>query len=94
PQYPSTPGSPSNGWYGYRGQVTELKANANTPDVFQLERCLLPDQLALVPGLVVLRCVKNCHAQLLMKGWSGFSYTQKQGVMRPKAVILGMRRDR
>ena len=67
--------------------VAELKANANSPDVFQLERCLLPDQLALIPGLLVLRCVKNCHDQLLMKGWSGFSYAQKHGVMRPAAVV-------
>ena len=34
--------------------VAELKANANSPDVFQFEWGLLADQLSLVPGLVGL----------------------------------------
>ena len=29
---------------------------------------LLADQLSFVPGLVGLRCVKNCHDHLQMKG--------------------------
>jgi hypothetical protein len=28
----------------------ELQANANGPNLFQLEGCLLPDELALIPG--------------------------------------------
>ena len=41
--------------------VTKLQPDADSPNVFQLERRLLADQLSLVPRLVRLRCVKNCH---------------------------------
>ncbi|WP_262100034.1 IS3 family transposase, partial [Stenotrophomonas maltophilia] len=50
------------------GGRSKLKSDPDGPDIFQLERSLLSDQLSLVPRLVGLRCVKNCHDLLLMKG--------------------------
>ena len=35
--------------------ITQLKANPNRPNVPEFERCFLPDQLALVPGLAANR---------------------------------------
>lgn len=32
------------------GAVADLKAHSNGPDVFELQRCFLPHELALVPG--------------------------------------------
>ena len=48
--------------------MTKLKSDPDGPDVFQLERSLLADQLSLVPRLVGLGCVKNCHDLTLLKG--------------------------
>jgi hypothetical protein len=38
-----------------------LEANAQRPNVLQLERCLLPHDLALVPRLVVSRVASGFH---------------------------------
>ena len=45
--------------------VLQLQSHADHPDLLELEGCLLSDELALIPGLVMCRNIDLFHDGLL-----------------------------